>query len=191
MKIIRENLISYLITDPQYYSNDVKTFEKNLKKVLTIKKVDIACFRDKTSENFKELAKVFVKTCKEFNIDKVLINGNYKLAKKLNATGVHLTSTQFNKIQKAKDLDLYTIISCHNYKDIENAQMQHVNAITYSPIFFSPNKAEAKGMAKLRETIRVYEDLDIIALGGIIDEEHINQISRTRAYGFASIRYFI
>lgn len=159
--------------------------------VLTNKKVDIACFRDKTSENFKELAKIFVKICKEFKIDKILINGNYKLAKKLEATGVHLTSTQFNKIKKAKDLDLFTIISCHDYKDIEKAQKFHVNAITYSPIFYSPNKAEAKGMAKLRETIRVYEDLDIIALGGIIDEEHVKQISKTRAYGFASIRYFI
>ncbi len=166
------------------------TFEKKLRRVLEVKKVDIACFRDKTSENFKELAKVFVKICKEFNIDKILINENYKLAKKLKATGVHLTSTQFNKIQKAKDLDLYTIISCHNYKDIENAQKQHINAITYSPIFHSPKKGEAKGMAKLRETIRVYEDLDIIALGGIIDEAHIAQISKTRAYGFASIRYF-
>ncbi|WP_072679905.1 thiamine phosphate synthase [Arcobacter sp. LA11] len=184
-------MISYLITDPLYYSNDVKIFEENLKKALTLKKVDMACFRDKSSENFKELAKVFVKICKEFNIEKILINGNYKLAKKLKATGVHLTSEQFNKIQKAKDLDLYTVISCHNYKDIENAQKQHVNAITYSPIFFSPNKPEAKGMAKLRETIRVYEDLDIIALGGIIDEEHISQISKTRAYGFASIRYFV
>jgi len=188
---VRENLIRYLITDPLYYTNDVKKFEEKLSGILKTKKVDIACFRDKNSENFKELAKIFVKTCKEYNIDKILINGNYKLAKKLKATGVHLTSSQFNKIQKAKDLDLYTVISCHNYEDIENAQKQHVNAITYSPIFYSPNKDEAKGMAKLRETIRVYEDLDIIALGGVIDEAHVNQISKTRAYGFASIRYFI
>ena len=184
-------MLSYLITDPIYYSNDINTFEKSLRKALTLKRVDMACFRDKSSDNFKELAKVFVKTCREFNIDKILINGNYKLAKKLRATGVHLTSEQFNKIQKAKNLDLYTVISCHNYKDIEKAQKQHVNAVTYSPIFFSPEKGEAKGMAKLRETIRVYEDLDIIALGGIIDEAHIAQISKTRAYGFASIRYFI
>ena len=188
---MREDLVSYLITDPQYYSNDPLLFEKNLKRVLSLKKINIACFRDKTSENFKELAKIFVKVCKDYKIEKILINGNYKLANKLEATGVHLTSTQFDKIKKAKELNLYVIISCHNYTDIENAQKSHVNAISYSPIFETPNKGEAKGMAKLREAIRVYEDLDIIALGGIIDQKHIEQISKTRAYGFASIRYFV
>ncbi|PLY04370.1 MAG: thiamine phosphate synthase [Arcobacter sp.] len=184
-------MISYLITDPKYYTNDIEIFEKKLIKNLKSKKVNIACFRDKTSKNFKKLAKIFVKICKEYNVEKILINENYKLAKKLYATGVHLTSKQFDKIQKARDLDLYVIISCHNYKDIEIAQESHVNAITYSPIFHSPDKGEPKGMAKLRECIRVYEDLDIIALGGIINKEHIEQISRTRACGFASIRYFV
>lgn len=188
---MRDDLISYLITDPEYYSNEKTIFENNLRKVLAAKRVDIACFRDKTSENFKELASVFIKVCKEFNIDKILINGNYKLAYKLGAHGVHLTSSQFHKIKKAKDLDLYTIISCHDYKDIETAQQYHVNAITYSPIFDTPKKGEPKGMAKFREAVRVYEDLDIIALGGIIKNEQVEQISKTRAYGFASIRYFI
>lgn len=188
---MRDDLISYLITDPKYYSNDKITFENNLKNVLKSKKIDIACFRDKESKNFEELASIFVKTCKEFNIDKILINGNYKLAKKLNATGVHLTSQQFDKIKKAKELDLYVIISCHNYKDIENAQQAHSNAITYSPIFSTPDKGEAKGISKFREAVRIYEDLDIIALGGVIDDSQIEQISKTRAYGFASIRYFI
>jgi thiamine-phosphate pyrophosphorylase len=188
---MREELISYLITDPKYYSNDKNVFEKNIRRVLKIKKVDIACFRDKESENFKELAKVFVKVCKEFNIDKILINGNYKLAKKLDASGVHLTSQQFEKIKKAKELDLFTIISCHNYDDIEKAQNLYVDAIAYSPIFHSPNKGEPKGIDKLKEATRIYEDIHIIALGGIIDEEHVEKISKTKAYGFASIRYFI
>ncbi len=188
---MREDLISYLITDPEYYSNDPILFEKKLKENLNSKKIDIACFRDKTSTNFEELAKIFVKTCKEFNIDRILINTDYKLAKELDATGVHLNSAQFDKIKQAKELDLYVIISCHNYSDIENAQKLHVNAISYSPIFETPNKGEPKGISKLREAIRSYEDLDIIALGGIINKEQIKKISNTKAYGFASIRYFI
>ena len=188
---MREDLISYLITDPEYYTNDLKKFEKRLRKILNSKKVDIACFRDKESKNFKVLAKKFVAVCKEFNIEKILINSDYKLAKKLDATGVHLNSKQFEKIQKAKNLDLYVVISCHDYKDIENAQRLHVNAITYSPIFETPNKGIPKGMAKFREAVRVYEDLDIIALGGIIHDTQVEQISKTRAFGFASIRYFV
>ena len=188
---MKEDLISYLITDPIYYSNNIELFEKNLKEVLQNKKVDIACFRDKTSQNFKELASIFVKVCKEFQIEKILINSNYKLAKELGATGVHLTSSQFEKIKKAKELDLYTIISCHSYDDIEKAQNLYVNAITYSPIFITPNKGTPKGIDKLKEVTQIYEDMKIIALGGIIDEEHLEKISKTKAYGFASIRYFI
>ncbi|RXK13314.1 thiamine phosphate synthase [Halarcobacter mediterraneus] len=188
---MREDLISYLITHPEYYSNDPTLFERNLRKVLETKKVNMACFRDKTSLNYEELATLFVNICKEFNIERVLLNENYQLAKKINAHGVHLTSKQFNDIQKAKDLDLYTIISCHNFTDIENAQKKHINAVTYSPIFISPNKGEPKGIAELRELVRAYEDLDIIALGGIISKESIELISKTKAYGFASIRYFV
>lgn len=188
---MRDDLINYLITDPKYYSSDKEEFKKRLTKSLNSKKVDIACFRDKTSKNFKELASIFVKTCKEFNIKKILINEDFKLAKELNASGVHLTSQQFNKIQEVKNLDLHIIISCHNHKEIEEARNAKVNAVTFSPIFTTPNKGIPKGITKLEECIRVYKDLDIIALGGIISEEHINQISTINAYGFASIRYFV
>ncbi len=188
---MREDLISYLITDPKYYSNDLILFEKNLSKVLKTKKVDMACFRDKESSNYEELAEVFVKVCKDFKIERILLNENYKLASKLNAHGVHLTSKQFDEIKNAKELDLYTIISCHSFTDVENAQKKHVNAVTYSPIFDTPNKGEPKGITKLREVIRSYEDLDVIALGGIVNEDNLKLISNTRAYGFASIRYFL
>lgn len=188
---MRDDLISYLITNPKYYSQDLALFEKNLTKVLKSKKVDIACFRDKEATNYEELAEVFIKVCKQFKIEKILLNERYELAKKLGANGVHLTSKQFDKIQEAKDLDLYTIISCHNYTDLENAQKKHIGAVTYSPIFDTPNKGEPKGVSKLREVIRSYEDLDIIALGGIITQEHVELISKTKAHGFASIRYFV
>lgn len=181
----------YLITDPKYYSDNQELFRKNLKKILGKNQVDIACFRDKTTTNFEELATLFVDICKEFNIETILINGDYKLAKKLGATGVHLTSEQFNNIKEAKDLDLYVVISCHNFSDIEKAQESYVNAVTFSPIFSTPNKCEAKGINALKEAINLYEDMDIIALGGIVEKEQSEQIQKTKAYGFASIRYFI
>ena len=101
------HLKKYLITDPKYYSNDKDLFRKNLEKVLKIKKVDMACFRDKESENFETLAQIFIQTCKEFNIKKILINGNYYLAHSLGATGVHLTSTQFDEIKEALQIQKY------------------------------------------------------------------------------------
>lgn len=179
----------YLITDPDYYTNDIKLFEKKLTDVLRSKRVDIACFRDKKSENYEELAKVFVETCKKFNIKKTLLNENLDLAIKLN-TGVHLTSTQFDKIKIAKDTNLFTIISCHNEKDIELAIKNKADAITYSPIFNTPNKGEPKGIKKLKEIKKNY-NINIIALGGIVSQAQIKQIEEIDIYGFASIRYFI
>lgn len=186
-----KHLKKYLITDPKYYSNKEDLFKKNLTRVLKNNLVDIACFRDKESANFDTLAKIFIDICNEFKIKEILLNGDYHLAKKLGATGVHLTSSQFSEIKEAKKLNLYTIISCHTFSDIEKALDSYCNAVTFSPIFDTPNKGEPKGITTLKEAINLYEDIDIIALGGIVREEQVAQISKTKAYGFASIRYFI
>lgn len=185
------NLKNYLITDPKYYSNDKELFKNNLTKVLKNHKINLACFRDKESSNFKELASIFVETCREFNIDKIILNGNYLLSYELKATGVHLTSTQFDKIKKAKELGLYVIISCHSLNDIQIALDNKADAVSFSPIFETPNKGEPKGIIALEEAINTFKDINIFALGGIINEKQIKQISETKAYGFASIRYFV
>lgn len=179
----------YLITDPNYYSNNPKTFEKKLTEILKTKKVHMACFRDKSSKNYEELASIFVKTCKEFNIKKIVLNENLELAKKLNCA-VHLTSTQFDKIKEAKEANLFTIISCHNEEEIELAIKNSCDAITYSPIFLTPNKGEPKGIEKLKKINDKY-NINIIALGGIINDIQIKQIEELNLFGFASIRYFI
>ncbi|WP_044416343.1 thiamine phosphate synthase [Halarcobacter anaerophilus] len=188
---MNHDFINYLITDPKYYSDNPELFRKNLTKVLKQKQVNIACFRDKESNNYEELAKIFVNVCKENNINKILLNSNYDLSYELKAHGVHLTSSQFDKIKEAKKLDLYTVISCHTFKDLDMAMQFHANAVTYSPIFRTPNKGEPKGISNLKEIVNLYEDLNIIALGGIISKEQIEEIKKSKAYGFASIRYFI
>lgn len=181
----------YLITDPKYYTNDKVLFEQKLIKVLENKKVDITCFRDKESKNYEELAKIFIKVCKDFKIKEILLNTDYKLAFELKATGVHLNSRQFENIKDAKELKLNTIISCHTYEDIQKAIDLNCDAATFSPIFTTPNKGEPKGISKLKEAIDLYKDINIIALGGIVNEEQIKQVEETKAYAFASIRYFI
>ena len=184
-------MIKYLITDPKYYTNDEKKFEEILINILDKRQIDIACFRDKESENFEEIAKIFIKICKEKNIKKILLNGDYIKAKELNASGVHLTSTQFDDISKAKELGLYVIISCHTFEDIQKAINNQADAITYSPIFETPNKGTPKGIEALKKVLDKYPNINIIALGGIINDKQIEEISKTKAYGIASIRYFV
>ena len=184
-------MIKYLISDPKYYTNNEKKFEEVLINTLNKQTIDIACFRDKESGNFQNLAKIFIKICKEKNIKKILLNGDYLLAHKLNASGVHLTSTQFDDISKAKELGLYVIISCHTFEDIEKSLENQADAVTYSPIFETPNKGVPKGIKALKEVVDKYPNINIIALGGIINETQIEQVSKTKAYGIASIRYFV
>ena len=184
-------MIKYLISDPKYYTNEEKRFEEILINVLNKQQIDIACFRDKESGNFEDLAKIFIKICKEKDIKKILLNGDYLLAHELNASGVHLTSTQFDNISKAKELGLYVIISCHTFENIEKALENQADAVTYSPIFETPNKGIPKGIKALNEVINKYPNINIIALGGIINDEQIEQISKMKAYGIASIRYFV
>lgn len=187
MKIIK----SYLITDPIYFSNNKEIFKEKLIAVLKNHKIDFACFRDKSSKNIEELAKIFLQICKEFKIENILINSNISLAIKLGFDGVHLNSQQFDKIENAKKSNLITIISCHNLEELEKAMNKNIDFVTYSPIFDTPNKADAKGVDKLNEVIEKFPNLKIFALGGIIQNEQIKEIEKTKAYGFASIRYFV
>lgn len=183
-------MIQYLITDPKYYTNIPHIFEERLTFILKKHPVNIACFRDKKSPNFEELAELFVKVCRKEQIENIFINTDYKLAKKLGAKGVHLTSSQFDKIKEVKSLNLDIIISCHNSKELENAKNAEVKTVTYSPVFNTPNKGTPKGISQLKEIIEAFKELNIIALGGIISNNHLEEIQKTKAYGFASIRYF-
>lgn len=186
-----KNLKSYLITDPTFFTNEPKKFVLKLKEVLSKHKVNIACFRDKNSTNFEELAKLFLEICREFHIEKVLINTDINLAIKLNFDGVHLNSKQFENIEEVKKKNLFTIISCHNFDELKIADSLKVDCATYSPIFKSPNKGEPKGILELKKAISSFPNLKIIALGGVVSNQQIEEINNTKAYGFASIRYFV
>lgn len=184
-----QNFKHYLITDPKYYSNDLDTFSNILRRNLQNHQVDIACFRDKISKNKKELAKKFVQVCREYKISKILINSDMDLALELKAHGVHLTSNQFDKIKEAKSNELFTIISCHSFKEIELAQNLGADGVTFSPIFHTPNKGEPLGLDKFTEAVNRFK-IDIYALGGIVEKSQIQKLEHTGAKGFASIRYF-
>jgi thiamine-phosphate pyrophosphorylase len=184
------NLKSYLITDPAFYGNDADSLEAALDVVLSHTLPDFALFRDKQTTHYPLLAQMFIQTCRAYKIPKILLHGDYVLAKKLGAHGVHLTSTQFDDIAFSKALGLYVIISTHTHDEALKAQELGADAITYSPIFASPNKGEPKGLEDLKEIVDKIR-VPIFALGGIVTQEHINAVEECGAYGFASIRYFI
>lgn len=150
---------------------------------------DFVLYRDKDNENYSLDAKQFVKSCKGFKDLKSFIHQDVDLAVKLGTDGVHLTSKQFGKINYAKSKHLEVIISTHSFDDVKKAQTLGADAVTYSPIFYTPNKGEPKGIDDLKKLVESV-DIKVFALGGITSQKEIEEIEKTKAYGFASIRYF-
>lgn len=179
----------YLITDPSLYGTAPDTLEASLDVIYSHRLPDFALFRDKQTDHYRDLAQTFIAVSRGYSISRVLLHGDYALASELGADGVHLTSTQFEDIAEAKKLGLYVIISTHSHEEALRAQILGADAITYSPIFPSPNKGEPKGLEDLKEIVDKIE-IPIFALGGITTEEQTKAVEECGVYGFASIRYF-
>ncbi len=181
---------SYAITDPKYYGERPNDLKESLEKLLIKKSADFICFRDKQTSQYALLAEIFLFTCKKLNFKRALLHGDIKLSIELGAYGVHLTSKQLNLIPQAKFHGLFCVVSTHTKEDIALAYKLGADAVTYSPIYPSPNKGKPKGLKDLKMLISQF-DMKIIALGGIIEDKQIAEIEKSGAYALASIRYFL
>ena len=175
-------MIKYAITDSSFFSLD------NANDYFSKLDADFVLYRDKNNPNYSSDAKKLLRLYNKLDF-KIIIHQDYKLAKTLKVDGVHLSSNQFNSIKEAKTLGLFTIVSTHSIKEIKEAKKLGADAVTFSPIFSTPNKGVPKGINALKDAVNCC-DIKVIALGGIVTKDHIKQIKTTKAWGFASIRYF-
>ena len=176
----------YFITDPSYY-NSLDSFEKYLTSVYKNHRVDYSCFRDKVNPDISSYIDIFLSVSKKYSIKKTILNSNIDAR----FFGVHLTSKQFELVKKAKERNLFVIISTHNEQEIIKAKELNADAITYSPIFFTPKKSEPKGVESLKKMVELASPIKCFGLGGIVSQKEIKEIKRANPYGFASIRYFV
>jgi len=175
---------SYFVSDPSIIGSTPESLTSSLPKIITKYSPDYICLRDKNNNNYAELAEAFIAVS---GTHKTLLHGNVDLAISLGAYGVHLSSLQFREIEVAKAAGLFVICSTHSYEEALLAS--GADAITYSPIFASPNKGKPKGLGDLKEIMGKIKT-NIFALGGITTSEQIQQVENTGVYGFASIRHF-
>ena len=178
-------MIAYAITDPS--TLNFQTLKKDIE--YFSQKANIIVYRDKSTEHYAKNAALFLKEACKYTFQKILLHTDYKLAYRLKADGVHLKSTQFEHIKKAKALGLFVVISTHSTKEALQAQNLGADMISYSPIFKTPNKGKPKGLKALQLLVNKLS-IPIIALGGIITQEQIDLCKESGAIGFASIRYF-
>jgi len=180
----------YLITSRESYTDTPAIFRNILHEQLAQFLPSYALYRDKLNPNYNIQAAHFVEVCKQFESTQSFIHQDVDLAKELNATGVHFTSKQFDKIEYAKSVGLEVIISTHTHEEVLKAQQLGADAVTYSPVFLSPGKGEPKGIEDLKELLKKCS-IKVFALGGVVDDSHVEKLQDTKVYGFASIRYFM
>ena len=179
----------YLITSREFYTDTPAIFRNILHEQFAQHSPNYALYRDKSNPNYALQASHFIEVCNQFEGIKSFIHRDVELAKKLEVTGVHLTSKQFDEVIKAKEMGLEVIISTHTHEEVLKAQSLGADGVTYSPIFASPGKGEPKGIDDLKELLKKC-DIKVFALGGIVEPSQLKLIEDSKAYGFASIRYF-
>lgn len=176
-------MIAYAITDPS--TLDFSDLERDLERFSQY--ASMIVYRDTDNPDYLQDAQHFISLAKGF--EKVLLHSDYLLAKKLNADGIHLKSTQFSDIKKAKNLGLFVVVSTHTLEEALEAEVLGADMVTYSPIFETPGKGEPVGLHMLSELTSLIS-IPVIALGGILTDEQIEACEMSGASGFASIRYF-
>ena len=126
--------------------------------------------------------------CKK-NRRRFFISNDIKLAKKLNADGLYLSSTNRNLIFKSISYKKkFKILgSAHNFKEIKIKELQNVSEIFLSPLF-KDKKNKQLNIYKYTN-LKKFTIMKDISLGGI-SYKNIKKLRLIKPYGFAGISFF-
>ena len=172
---------------------------KSLKKYYFIDKFDYShlinldknisfIWRNKGKETlFKTLVKLR-DFCK-INNRKFYISNDLKLANKINADGLYISSTNKNLAYKSvlKQKKFKIIGSAHNLREIKIKELQNVSEIFLSPLFKDKSNKQLNIYKYLN--LKNFTTMKDISLGGI-SARNINKLKLINPYGFAGISFF-
>ena len=126
--------------------------------------------------------------CKKNN-RKLYINNNIKLANRIKADGLYISSNNKDLMWKSNILKIkFKILgSAHNLREIKIKELQNVDEIFLSPLFKDKTNKQLDiyKYLNLRKTTKMKD----ISLGGI-NEKNIKKLKLIRPFGFAGISYF-
>jgi len=117
------------------------------------------------------------------------ISNNVKLAEKINADGVYISSANRNlKLRTSNVKKKFKIIgSAHNLKEIRVKELQKVENIFLSPLFKEKTNKQLNIYRYLK--LRGITKMKDISLGGI-NNKNIKKLNMIKPFGFAGISYF-
>ena len=117
------------------------------------------------------------------------ISNDIKLAKKLNADGVYISSSNKNLNLKTTNLKKkFRILgSAHNLKEIKIKELQKTEEIFLSPLFKKKTNQQLNIFRYLK--LRATTKMNDISLGGI-NNKNLKKLNMIKPFGFAGISYF-
>ena len=126
--------------------------------------------------------------CKKNN-RQLFIRNDIKLAIKINADGVYISSTNksLNTIFFDLNKNFKIIGSAHNLKEIRIKELQKVKEIFLSPIFTNKKNQQISIYKYLN--LRKITKLKDISLGGI-NKDNVRKLKLVKPFGFAGISFF-
>ena len=117
------------------------------------------------------------------------ISNDIKLAQRMNADGVYISSTNQNlNLKLTRFKKKFKILgSAHNLKEIKIKELQNIEEIFLSPLFKEKTNKQLNiyKYLKLRKITKMRD----ISLGGI-DKNNIKKLNMIKPLGFAGISYF-
>ena len=117
------------------------------------------------------------------------ISNNAKLAERINANGVYISSTNRNlNLRTNKFKKKFKILgSAHNLKEIKIKELQNIEEIFLSPLFKEKTNKQLNIHRYLK--LRTITKMRDISLGGI-NNKNIKKLNMIKPFGFAGISYF-
>lgn len=188
MNITPKQVLLYAVSDRAWSNSDeefLSQAEQAIKSGVTIFQL-----REKHTdyEHFKKIALEIKPICKEYNIP-LIINDNVKLAKEIDADGVHLGQDDLD-IKAAREYlgaDKIIGVSAHNVKEARAAENGGADYLGSGAAFVTSTKTDAgaidhKVLADVAHSVKI----PVVAIGGI-NEENISKLEGLGLDGVAVV----
>ena len=117
------------------------------------------------------------------------ISNNVKLAKRINADGVYISSINRNlNLRTNKFKKKFKILgSAHNLREIRLKELQNIEEIFLSPLFKEKTNQQLNIFRYLK--LRATTKMNDISLGGI-NNKNLKKLNMIKPFGFAGISFF-
>lgn len=188
MNITPKQMLLYAVSD-RAWSNSDEEFLSQVKRAIK-SGVTIFQLREKHTdyEHFKKIALAIKPICKEYNVP-LIINDNVKLAKEIDADGVHLGQDDLD-IKAAREYlgaDKIIGVSAHNVEEAQAAENGGADYLGSGAAFVTSTKTDAgaidhKVLADVAHSVKI----PVVAIGGI-NEENISKLEGLGLDGVAVV----